>query len=161
MQDYLGIPILRETRGESMAEPAASKKGLDAGDMLGMLCFIFVLVVEFYGVYVLATVNPTTEKKELCPIFAMILSQVLALVVIPILVYGLFSMDNDWGDWLSLACAFTASWSAFIAGFVVISNKVNYECAGDMRVSLILFMVLDGCLGAWSTVGWLNKKRPW
>lgn len=131
---------------------------MDAGNVLSVICAMSVLVVEFYGIYMLATTAPSTEKKEYCPIFAMIIVHVCSLVAISMLAYGLYSLDGDWGGWLSVACVFVASCSAFIASIVVISNKINSECAEEMRGSLILFMILDCCLGAWSAVGWLNVR---
>ena len=148
---------------ETIPELSSSNKHhkLDGGDVGGVLGVIFVLAIEFYGVYMLATVTPSTEKNEFCPIFVMVIVQVCSLVAISILAYGIYSLDGDWGDWLSIACVCVASCSAFIASIVVISNKINSECAEEMRGSLILFTILDGCLGAWSAVGWLNVRPPW
>ncbi len=124
------------------------------GSVLGVLCFISFLSIELYGVYVLATVCPKTEKRESCPIFAMILTHVCALVVIPAVAYAFASRDDDWGDSLSMGCVCVASLSAFMATLVIISNKVNVECADGMVSSLIAFVILDLSICIWSSIGW-------
>ena len=123
---------------------------LDMGNVLGVLWFMSVSAIEFYGVYVLATAG----KKESCPIFAMVLAQVCALAVIPIAACALGSRDDDWGDFMSTGCVCIASMSAFIASLVVILNKESVECADTMQGALIAFMVLDIAFCIWSGIGW-------
>ena len=154
------IPILGDAREEAMVGKAAGKSWLSTEAVLGVLYFMSVWVIEIYGAYMLATVHPSTEKNEICPIFAMVIAQVCALAAVPLLTYALYSMDSEWGDWLSIAFACIASWSAFIASVVVISNKANSECAAEMTGSLISFMILDFGFGVWSAIGWLNVKPP-
>ena len=127
---------------------------LNAGNALGVLCFMSVFVIEFYGVYALSTVTPTTGKKESCPIFAMVLAQVCVLAVTPIVACALGSKDDDWGDFMSAGCVCIASTSAFIASLVVILNKESVECADTMQGALKAFMVVDLAFCIWSGVGW-------
>jgi hypothetical protein len=116
-----------------------------------LLCF---LGVEIYGIYVLASISPTTE---ICLVEIIVIAQVFSAVVVPAVIYFVLHtvQRKSWDLWC-VRCVMLLFWSLFIASAAVISDKAADACASGMNFSVVAFMVVDAVIGAWATFGWLT-----